>query len=98
MTDARTARRAAEQAAREAMQSQMITSVGDLAASVAAQEAALGGVERAEAEGRKLVEEARKKATALVKAARGKVKDGEKGYTTARAAALAAGWSDAKLV
>ncbi len=70
MADIRTARRTAERAAREALATTMVGSVGDLGAAAATSGDLAEAVPAAQRKGAELVEAARREAPVLVEAAR----------------------------
>ena len=97
MADMRAARRTAERAAREALATTMVGSVGDLGEAAAARLDLADAVIAAQQKRADLVEAARREAGVLVDAARARVRDGEAAYEQAWAAACRSGWTPAAL-
>jgi hypothetical protein len=93
----RAARRTAERAAREALATTMVGSVGDLGEAAAARLDLADAVTAAQQKKAEMVEAARREAGVLVEAARARVRDGEAAYEQAWAAACRSGWTPAAL-
>jgi len=97
VADMRAARRTAERAAREALATTMVGSVGDLGEAAAARGDLADAVTAAQQKKAEMVEAARREAGVLVEAARARVRDGEAAYEQAWAAACRSGWTPAAL-
>jgi hypothetical protein len=94
--DSRTARRAAEKAARDLIATRAAL-VGELGVAAAERTQLIADVTTATDRGRELIAAAEAEAAHLVAAARHLVADGEQRYTDAYTAATTAGWTPADL-
>lgn len=97
MGDVEKARRAAERAAREALQATYVSAVGDLGVATAQDAEAQRGVETAQNTARQLIDNARTESAALIEAARRVAATTASSYAEAHSAAIEVGWTPTQL-